>query len=1581
MSIFLFTCMLLKFILFFVSTFFVACDDDITNTFFKFDHCEASSTFPSLGENGLPEYGAENSLTRGSGYWCSEGKHNTNDIITWTGHLKNVRSLNGVIVHWAYAPGEVSVQASFDGNEPFEEVTPFQVIESRMGNVVQNIIFNHVIRAKAIRLNMRYPLHEYFGINFASVLGSKDPTLRIQSGMTSVTQDLCLQIDETNEVVLDGCINAIAHLDGRDLWKLNGKNQIYNPITNLCMILKDNQVANGGTIIMADCNASLEHKDGRSVWQLLPNNQLKLMREGNFCLSQEGSKSGSADVALHKEVSSTLSRGDSKMGPDKAVDGNLDSFWASQSFTLETAPDSVFFNLNLGAKYKLQKVLIDWKYPATKFSILVSSDGEHYTEVNSNLANFLRSTITNLHNMEGQYIRLKLLTPNPDFAEGEELMYGIRKLSVYSNRIKSIVDDCDKIKNSDDARDKYFFEFVSEVHLQEGKQLKRLDQELQQYAERIQNEGIRIQQLNPKLKKCRGEKESRHNEIINIKNVILKNIYDMIYQTQKIIKTNAAFTSYYSTSSKELGQSSEHPADNCFHLKRTFPSLSSGFYYILPSCSQNVLRVFCDMKLGATYFIPTVETGTIGEIKDVENVCASFGFSPIHIHHESQINTLRNLFRIMNLNVANPVPLGIRKDTETFYSLDNQESIHDIVLKFGNPSGNTFGVNNDGVVFFDSSSSEMSAFVCSDNVDSVNLPEPFVYLNCRTTLKESNDILRNVGAEYLIKCPHDCFDREVEATVIGGEGNIYSEDSAVCLSAIHAGVYDKHFLIHLRIINAPSEFEGGFQNGIISESYANEDQEIAYKLFSVPQRCPNAGVQTAFTFVEVQKERNPNMSDKNNDITTIEEDENMYVDSSTADAINDLITIVNKQVGSTDPTFLGLINKQVIKIVSNARKYLKPTELYEKNIELLSNETMKDVMKVSHRIKLLSSKIHSELDKGKYRLETMVDERLRQTEFESWRLDQEVPVHELFEVVNSIHVQAGGKWEIVGNPMEQGLTGMTLMQKGRVTGTGSSGADGSIEGSFALLRHKSFYDFVFSSYVHAKGNGSVGLIFRALDRYNFYMFQMSNSNNGFRRLLKFENNQVTELATVQDSGFEDGAWMAIRIECRSSKIKITTVKTNKPIYELPNPDIIVSDDFNAAGTIGFYSFGVDNVHFTKPTVEAVECVTKDIFLSGVAPLHCNIYEEFYVSKFNKSYMTIDPDNATDGPSNWNYANDVGNEKNVVIQKSAIKGSTRDEVPSMIILQNKVCEAGVLKFSVHPQCKEGLIGAVIKFLDPNNYTLLDMSPTFTRVRQMVNGSWNILGKSIISGYKLGTWNRITISFSSNHMNVSMGSGLMTYPIFSLIGLNLQKGEQVGLTSYNCDNVAFANIFMHPLDFKPYSPMPSVITESFIPVYDSKTGRRKDGIASTDKEIGQHQAAKSKATNRDIHYCGTHKNVVDRMIYCNEKEPDNPNCEKDFCSSCCSKIETESDEDKEQCTQLCNQVNEHAVKSSEIMDFLKKSCIESTDQFEKSCENDENKQQCINEMCQMCCQSVSIPSNLISSEIDLNSLMNHCMKLCK
>lgn len=77
---------------------------------------------------------------------------------------------------------------------------------------------------------------------------------------------MCLAVDEYNEIVLDGCLESLAAMDGRDFWIFNSQGQIVNPIKNSCIVLKDNSNADGGTIILDDCFVAYNHQDGRSIW-------------------------------------------------------------------------------------------------------------------------------------------------------------------------------------------------------------------------------------------------------------------------------------------------------------------------------------------------------------------------------------------------------------------------------------------------------------------------------------------------------------------------------------------------------------------------------------------------------------------------------------------------------------------------------------------------------------------------------------------------------------------------------------------------------------------------------------------------------------------------------------------------------------------------------------------------------------------------------------------------------------------------------------------------------------------------------------------------------------------------------------------------------------------------------------------------------------------------------------------------------------------------------------------------------------------------------------------------------------------
>lgn len=78
----------------------------VANTYIRLSSAQASSFFPSVGPGGQREFSPEKALSRGSGYWCSEGNHRKEDLVSWTGRLKTRRLVEGIEINWAYAPGK-----------------------------------------------------------------------------------------------------------------------------------------------------------------------------------------------------------------------------------------------------------------------------------------------------------------------------------------------------------------------------------------------------------------------------------------------------------------------------------------------------------------------------------------------------------------------------------------------------------------------------------------------------------------------------------------------------------------------------------------------------------------------------------------------------------------------------------------------------------------------------------------------------------------------------------------------------------------------------------------------------------------------------------------------------------------------------------------------------------------------------------------------------------------------------------------------------------------------------------------------------------------------------------------------------------------------------------------------------------------------------------------------------------------------------------------------------------------------------------------------------------------------------------
>lgn len=202
-----------------------------------------------------------------------------------------------------------------------------------------------------------------------------------------------------------------------------------------------------------------------------------------------------------------------------AVDDDADTYWASK-FDDTKAP--VEYVVDFGEVQKLSSMELSWEFPARSFAVSASLDGEHFTDVYATDANVLKNSRISLGGASARKLRISMLevrglrfapwrssaasprsmlilsfsslvafmiasflcslTP---FTGGwssakfvrvcicetlvivlcrfqGHLLYGIRSLAVFADRLRSVVSGCSKIAKSSDARDKYFLSHIGE---------------------------------------------------------------------------------------------------------------------------------------------------------------------------------------------------------------------------------------------------------------------------------------------------------------------------------------------------------------------------------------------------------------------------------------------------------------------------------------------------------------------------------------------------------------------------------------------------------------------------------------------------------------------------------------------------------------------------------------------------------------------------------------------------------------------------------------------------------------------------------------------------------------------------------------------------------------------------------------------------------------------------------------------------------------------------------------------------------------------------------------------------------------
>ncbi|AFZ81067.1 hypothetical protein BEWA_004750 [Theileria equi strain WA] len=1499
---------------------------------------KADSTYKAVESGGFRKYDANNALTKGGGYWCSERNLLDDRIVTWTGTLKVDRVLRGVIITWEYVPAFVSIWVSKDDTGEFIEIIPFQ----SCSNVTDKheILFPRKVRTRSVQIKMKGQVNDYFGISFVQFIGEENPLFRIQSGITSI-EDMCLQVDDTGEVVLDSCISAIANLTFGDVWRYNDKKQLYNPVTNLCMTLENNIETDGGRIMMLPCTEKNgdDYNDGRNSWVLLPNNQIKLRRPGNLCLSQHGSSAGLVNVALNKIAKSNYSvHNDPNHTAERALDGSAVSFWLSRHFNPDTIPE-VNFTVNLQEEYKVRKVEIIWHIPALSYKLYIKHGDADWELVKDVSANTLKVTIDDMKDRILQFLRIEMISPNPDYSENGKLRYGINSISVYTNRLKTIVESCDVAKETKDARDKYFLESVYQVNLQTTLPLKRAEDHIESMVKTIEKKVADIERLTPTIRKCKTRHESYFNRIEQLKKRYEK-FADKLFQ----IEQNMASVKVDDGITK-----SDIPRD-CIDIKNLAENKPSGFYDIRPPCSPQPIRVYCDMYTGSSYYIATFEDSNSIGLPDVVNLCESHGLEPLQLQHEKQLESLRIMMNTMEIPTDTVLPLAVRIG-HVFKSLDLAADVTSF-LKPNDTDGNIVGITTDGVIYFDGRDKDMSGVICSSNYNSLRLPDEIPYIGCGAVVAENPKFSSTPGSKYKVQCPDDCLEIATEPyRVQGGKDGKYSLSSSICLAAIHSGEYDRLSPLEIEIIVAPQELDGFYQNGIDSESVPTILGDSAFKIRRLPKKCKNGyGTKTiSQNMAKLSKGiTTPSTNDQNSQSRDKEEvkqkegtkynkdleHDKRPIDMFTGEAIESLIRQTYARTSKGSPVFLNLFHEHTGLVLANIRDLIKKADLSKIPSDTLLYQLDVKVRNFQNKIQLLASHVSYRRQALMQQMDKLNKEKASQTSFESWSMGDmgQAPIFKVFVQETSNGTKGRPSWT-TSELNVRGTTELTISQMSEILPPNNI-----VGGTYLFLRNRKFYDFIFSAALYAGSSGTIGLAFRIVDMDNYYLFQMKQANGGYKRLIRVTDGAPYEIARIEDGGYIEEVWYTVRIETRQSRLMISVLQGDDPVFDTPKAVIDVIDATHMSGSVGLYTGKVSYGHFKRVHVDALACLRYDAPPIPPPPPFCSIYKEEYNSTFASNWSVYN------SRGEWKYERDIMGESHAIAH--IWKKGVEDEVePTISVLKNhKSCSFGTFRASILPQCNFGSVGVVVRFHNAGEYIMLQLSDGYAVLKQMYKNNLVTLAETKVKAVALGSWNHVLVSFNDNSLTVSVGTD---YDYLEVLFLNvrtsyeIEKGGSVGLVSLNCAACAFANITLKP-------------------------------IYTTGTDVTETLKRHTEEEETTLSYCRN----IDRRSDCKNIASDNiDNCESNYCNVCCQ-FHYNDKEAQERCHDECEKLDTNVVLLQKAVDQLWFNCSNSEfmEQF-GGCTESSCKQQA----CSLCCGSAK-PFEFLSSS--LNALAaKRCRKMCE
>jgi len=232
--------------------------------------------------------------------------------------------------------------------------------------------------------------------------------------------------------------------------------------------------------------------------------------------------------------------------------------------------------------------------------------------------------------------------------------------------------------------------------------------------------------------------------------------------------------------------------------------------------------------------------------------------------------------------------------------------------------------------------------------------------------------------------------------------------------------------------------------------------------------------------------------------------------------------------------------------------------------------------------------------------------------------------------------------------------------------------------SHLFLPYRIYYDGVFRASVVLAHEGSFSLMFRYVDEFNYYAFQVVTEGNTKEiRLIKMEYGEMVVLEKDEQGGVMMNIWYDISIRFVQRDLEVRWAvhspgnmpddKTFGPLDDDMPVALSTSDGFLSSGTIAFGTEGTDQgIAFTRIQMVPLDCSdpnNKEVTI--YIPPEASRYKETAQNVFGLVWLVMQADPPMGGAAVWEFAKNYKSKKGAVIQKSLTYGP--DHLGTMVTL--------------------------------------------------------------------------------------------------------------------------------------------------------------------------------------------------------------------------------------------------------------------------------------------------------------------------